>query len=1088
MTRLTLSFLGSPKIQLDEVEVNIGRAKALALLAYLAVTQRPAARDSLLPLFWPDYDAKQASAYLRQTLWTLNKALGKNWITATTDTIELDFGNDLSVDVIEYQRHIRISEFEPGAAARQAEMLHAVKLYRGEFLAGFGLGDSPDFEQWQLLEAQSLHQTHAALLAKLVESLTEQQNYSQAIEFAVRWLALDALNEAAHRQLMKLYAWSGQAGMAVRQFQECTQLLNKELGVRPAEATIQLYSSITQNRLPPPSLNGHSVNPLVAPPPHKAAIDTSQPLSPPKIEQAPLTRQLPTTSSTLPPSVTPFIGRQVELEQITALIIQPHSRLVTLIGSGGIGKTRLAIAVGEAHQKSFADGVFFVSLVDVSPADRLVTAIANALEFTLYRREEEPLQQLLTYLSNKQLLLILDNFEHLLDAASLVGTILNRTTGVKVLATSRERLNVEGEWLVEVPGLAYPRPNQPLGANEPLLIDYSAVELFVRSAQRVNASFALDAQNQPAVVKICQLVEGMPLALELAATWMRLLSCEEIVSEIQQGIAILSTTQRNIPERHRSMVALFNYSWSLLNDIERKVVEQLAVFCGGFRRDAAQSIAGATLPILLSLSDKSLLRREGNGRFGMHELLRQFAAEKLSIDNPVAATVHDRHAAYFMETLNSYAARLYGKQQKQILSEILADLENIREGWKWVVQHQQLNWIDAVLEPLATVFELYGWFHEGEKIFAEAVTQCQHRQNGLAPNHRILQVEGKLMARLAFFSHRLGKYEQAKGQFLRSIELLAAEHAESEMIYCLNNLGDIARVEGNYEQAQRYLEQSIHLCKTHGVTLLQGRALNILGIVCGTKGEYDLAKGHFNESLQICEAIEDQLGIAKALNNLGLLAYFAQDYTSAIYFCQRSLTINQDLGHHYDAALALSNLGMAAQKQKDYSKAIQMLRESSAILQQIGYELGVGLTLVSLSAALLEQGKSEEAGKHYLEVLHLGRKIRSTPLMLAGLAGVAALYASKGQVDEAVTLATLVQTHPACDDESRTKANEILQQVHTQNPTLQPAILPDKSLDETLNHLVSALLTTGISPTLLSSFALPLPPRFANVLTQAKGK
>lgn len=1113
MARLSISLLGKAQINLDGETVAIGRNRGLALLAYVALAHSPVSRTTLASLLWADYSPKQASAYLRQTLWALQKDIGKAWLNVSIDSVKLDSETDIWIDVLEYQRLQQLAESARQVADPLPKLLEAADLYRGNFLQGFGLPDCPEFDQWQLLETETLQQTQMTLLSKTVELLSQRLDFDLAIQVAQRLLAMDTLNEVAHRQLMKLYSASGQTGLAIRQFQACSKILNKELGVPPTDTTVHLYEAITKSRQQPSTIatpgavstlrqltTSEQIGSLIP-------VHSTPHMAIPK--EVPLTQTAEQVHSNLPPSITPFIGRDTELQQVVALLMQEDCRLVTLIGNGGIGKTRLAVASAQAIRVRFCDGVYFVPLADVVDAERMVTAIASVLKFALYRREEEPLQQLLTFLQNKRMLLVLDNFEHLLAGASLVTTLLNAAPEVKVLATSRQRLQLEGEWLFEVEGLRFPNGLQSVtstspAANAPTLAEiaqlaseYSALELFVRSAQRLNWSFRLEQANLAAVIRICQLVEGMPLALELSASWIRLLSVQEIVIEIQKSIAILRSSQQSLPERHRSILAVFNYSWLLLSEEERETVQKLSVFRGGFRREAAQLVTNASLPLLLALSDKSLLRNDGEDRFSMHELLRQFATEKLATTPEKLTDVGRQHADYFVKMLAGSNAELHGKQQKRVLAVLVADIENIRDSWRWIVQERQEAAIDSVYDPLATIFELCGWLHEGRSIFAEAVTQIQSADSETgAPTPAAvsqvsnLQIEGKLLSRLAFFSHRLGKYAQAKAQFERSYQLLLASNAASalpfsEIAYCLNNLGDIARIEGEYEKAQKLLAESVELCKTQRIQNRLVRALNTLGIVCGTRGDHELAKQHFRQSLKIGEAIEDQLGIAKAINNLGILAYFAEDYPTATYFYRRSLTISQDLGHHYDAALALSNLGMAMQKQGDYKNAIQMLRESAAILRRIGYEMGVGLTLVGLAAALLEVGNRQDAGNHYLEVLQLAKKIQSTPLTLAAIAGIASVYESMHKLKEAVTLATLVDSHPACDDETRSKALHTLEMIRSYDPSISAALLPDSTPDETLTQLVEILLVSGVTPSLLSSFSSSLPTYFKLQLNSA---
>lgn len=1056
MTRLNLSFLGSPTILLNGAEIHIRRTKVLGLLAYLAINGQPSTRDAVATLLWPSDAPKDAYTYLRQTLWHLNKLLGKEWLLIEGDRVGLQWQAEPWVDVQIYQQRLRALATQP-EENRVATMIAAADLYQGELLAGFTMDDSPEFEQWQLMERAALHHAQSALLTTLVDHLQQAQNYLQAIAYGRQLLKLDPANEAAHRQLMTLYSLTGQQALALRQYQECVQLLAQEIGVPPDEATTALHAAIRDKRLPsftatvpsasPSATVPHSLLPAASPPsavghsPSHITTITATVALPPQ----PVTTATTPSTAALPTPITPFIGREHELIQIHTLLNDPGCRLLTLVGPGGIGKTRLALAAAQktldfgfslfdspesrASQKpkaksqsfswkdlKFPDGVFFVPLADVVTADRLAMTIAGVVQFTLYRRDEEPLQQLARYLADKRLLLVLDNFEHLVTGAAQVTLLLVQAPGVKILTTSRERLNVQGEWLLEVTGLLYDQ-DAPLHQ----MADYSAVQLFVECARRVNSGFVLDEVNKGAVARICSLVEGLPLALELAATWLRHLPCQEIVAELEQSLTTLTATQRDLPARHRSVRALFDYSWSLLSDEERAVMERLAIFRGGFRREAAKAVAEAPLPILMALVDKSLLRSDSAGRFSMHELVRQFAAEGLNAQPFAAEGVAQRHFSYYTAWLQQQRGQLHRKAQKRVLGEILAELENVRAAWRRALQQQHLPAITAALDTLADVHELCGWFHEGEAVFQEAVTAFVH-----ADDEQQQRLQGRLQARLGFFAQRLAKYSSARQLLQETYAKLQALGELAATSYCLNCLGEIARIAGDYEEAERCLTESITLCRTHGDRQLLSRAYNLLGIVCGVRGRHDEAQQLFRDSLALSEAAEDQLGIAKALNNLGIMAYFAGDYDAAQRFYQGSLNINQDLGHQYDTALALSNLGLVAQKQGRFEDAVAIFTESIAIQRKIGYELGVGLSLRNLCATLLDLEQLDAAATHLQEVLHLAYKIRNPPLGLAGLLCLAQLYRLRDDWPTAVCFATLVHQHPATEDEIRTKAADLL--------------------------------------------------------------
>jgi len=401
----------------------------------------------------------------------------------------------------------------------------------------------------------------------------------------------------------------------------------------------------------------------------------------------------PTSQATL------FLGRNAELGDISALIHNPLCRLLTLVGPGGIGKSRLALEAASNQPGSFSDGRYIAYLQALPSADLLVSAIAEALEFR-FQPDDDPHDQLVAYLRHKSLLLVLDNFEHLLDGASLVGDILASATAVKVLVTSRERLHLQEEWVYEVRGLDYPAND-----SETDIETYGAVQLFIHSARRVSPQFRLTGLCKPPVARICRLVGGMPLGIELASAWTRALPCEEIAREIERSLDILEATARNVPPRHRNMRAAFEPTWHRLPEEERHVFMKLSVFRGGFTREAAESVAGATLQSLLSLVDKSLLRLDANGRYTIHELLRQYGEEQLNASPPERDQSLDLHCSCYLDLLTRCAQLfVYLGQQKEALAVMKNELENMRLAWRRAVLQGRFAKMADAGEALWTFF------------------------------------------------------------------------------------------------------------------------------------------------------------------------------------------------------------------------------------------------------------------------------------------------------------------------------------------------------------------------------------------------
>jgi predicted ATPase/DNA-binding SARP family transcriptional activator len=610
---LIMSLLGPVQISQDDQPIQIPGYKPLALLAYLVMTGKAHTRQHLVDLLIDRSDDPRAS--LRYTLSELRQAIGAEYIQANREQIAFNFDTDYWLDV---------SAFEGGQ----------LELYRGDFLEGLQVRDAFGFEDWAFFERERLRGVYQDALTQQLAEAESEGHDRMAVETAHTLLRLDNLREDWYRALMRAYARLGQREAAVAQYNVCRQVLAAELGIEPSAETTQLCERIQTGQ---------------APRDESTVSASTQPAgTQPYVAQSQIDHNLP-------PQPTPFIGRTEELAQITRRLEDPACRLLTLTGPGGIGKTRLALQAAinlienPAGQTMFSTGVYFVNLASVGSPDSLVTTVAEAIKFSFYS-DANLRQQLLEYFRENKMLLVLDNFEHLLVSSEektidLVIDILAVAPAVKIIITSREALHLQEEWLFAITGLRLPIDDEAFSLEE-----YSAVQLFVQCAKRASPGFSFSTE-QDCVLHICRMVEGMPLAIELAAAWLRMFPCKKIAREIEHGLDLLTTSLRNVPPRHRSMHAVFEHSWSLLSDVEKQVLRQSSVFQGGFRQEAAEQVASATFADLVALVEKSLLHRTPAGRYQLHGLLRQFSAEKLQTDPGEQEAVRHRYSHYYLTFL-----------------------------------------------------------------------------------------------------------------------------------------------------------------------------------------------------------------------------------------------------------------------------------------------------------------------------------------------------------------------------------------------------------------------------------------------------
>ncbi|MBE2201708.1 MAG: tetratricopeptide repeat protein [Anaerolinea sp.] len=803
----------------------------------------------------------------------------------------------------------------------------------------------------------------------------------------------------------------------------------------------------------------------------------------------------------LPVDTTLFIGRKQELENIAQNLADPSCRILTLMGPGGIGKTRLAVQAASECADLFPDGVFLAPLAAVDSPHLLLLAVANAVGFSFYS-EETAVSQLLSYLRHKQLLLILDNFEHLLDGVGLLVQILQQAPAVQLLVTSRERLNLRGEWAITLNGLTFPVVENPAAPPDAKWLQafpqYSAIQLFMQSAQRARSDFMAREQDKPYIARICQLVQGIPLGIELAASWVRVLSCRDIATEIEQSYEFLATRWHDVPERHRSLQAVFDYSWDLLAQPERELVQQLAVFQGGFRRAAATAVTQTSLLQLLLLVDKSFLQQtmvEGaNTRYHMHELLRLYALEKLRAQGDPTA-VQQRHCAYYANFLEGLGQALYGPDQASGLETIGEEIENIRAAWQWAIDQGEMAAIEQLLLPLFDFYDIRGWLREGHAALQTAVAHLRHQPQ----TPELLLTLGRALARQGQFLFRLGQYHQAIPLLQEGLTIFRERDRPQDVALLLNMLGRIAYRRGDYPEAAVYCLESLDLCQRIDHPWGMVNAFETLGHCATDQGDYDLARRYHQQGLDRARQVGDQRAIASLLNGLGYTNWRLGEYQTAAAYCQESLQIFRQIGDRWGSIMALKNLGNIAGDQGDNAQALalyaeglalsraigfrwgeaallnnqgnialiegdyhlakQLCTQSVATWREIGYQYGIAGSLETLGNVAIMLAEYDEARAYFREAVTTAVAIDATPMILEVFVGVSRLYAQVDELAQALSLLVYVKNHPALDQEGKNKATSAWEELWAEAP---PAVRAHVQAQNTRRHMqdvLTAILT-----------------------------
>lgn len=782
------------------------------------------------------------------------------------------------------------------------------------------------------------------------------------------------------------------------------------------------------------------------------AIDELDSLSPLSVHQpdSPSPRHPPP----LPFSPNPLVGREFELAEIARLIQDPHCRLLTLTGPGGIGKTRLALEVAHQIQSNFKDGAFFISLVGVSSPEYLVSSIADALEFS-FAGSTEPQTQLLAHLRGKDALLVLDNMEHLLDGVELLSELLPHATGVKLLVTSREPLRLQAEWNFEVQGLPVPEADrlEELEAS-------SAAALFLQRARQVKANFALPAEDSRFIFQICRLVEGLPLGLELAASWVRVMSPNEIAQEIERSMDFLTTTARDVPARHRSIRAVFDHSWNLLSDEEKRILRQLAVFSGGFTRSAAEEVAGATLPQLSALVDKTLLRyaKVYTGWYEFHELVRQYVDRKAKDNLEEHDRLHERHASYYASWLHQFESRLHGPEQQEILNQIGLEIDNIRSAWGWMVKHCQIEHLQRSLASLFVLHDIRNWLHQGSALFEQAATAVQSHEKGNERKEARDVLLGELMVCQGHMCWHLGDMRKARDLLQHSLGLLGVHRRRPMLAEAFLFLSILELSQGDYPAARKLAEECVALNREQSRSSGTGYALSNLGMVCLAQGEYDNAYAYLKESVSVMRSINHTRGIAVAVTRLGAAALQLGRHAEARQLLEESLQITRTFNDRWGIGNALNFLGWLAFAEGDLAGAESLIRDSVALFKEDGDQIMLASTLADLGYLLNERNAVSDSRDAFREALQIAMRIRAIPVALNALVGIASLYAKDGDPERALEGVIHGGGHPSSTQQTKDRAQALRAALGAQLSPEKTEAIQAQAREKTLEVLVSEML------------------------------
>ncbi|MBC8134298.1 MAG: tetratricopeptide repeat protein [Fibrella sp.] len=864
--------------------------KTGALLAYLAYfCGRRHPREELINILWPDVDPTSARNRLSQALVWLRPRLeptdaARNSVLFT-DRHCIGLHQD-AIQTDSAQLEISIQSASHTFPHEQIPVLRsATDLYNGELLAGF-------YEDWIFPERQRYARTYLDILRRLIGLYEVAQDFDRALDYARRALTADPLMEEVHGDLIRVLARSGQSAAALRQYHELEKILAENLGEAPSAEIRSLIEEIR---------GGTSYHPPIA--------SSERRRSPSKLP-APLTR---------------FFGRKHEIAHVQQIIVSDQMRLVTLVGPGGCGKTRLATEIVSHLKESYEGDIWFVPLVDVHDAQRIPHMIADVIR-TPAPSPLPVLEQVIEWLAWRPSLLVLDNLEHLIEGvAPLIQELLERIPSLTILTTSRQCIGVEGEREVTVSPL--PLPTQPLTngtVEEAMDLEYlmrcESIQLFVDRIQAVHPAFRLDTNNAQAVVQICNRLEGIPLATELCAAWAQTLTPSQMLEELARPFDLLVSRRREVPTRHRSLRTAIEYSYHQLTPTQQQFFNRLSIFRSGWTLEAAEAVClnsgdvdarqrkTQARDLLTGLRDRSLVTTEEVGnvmRFRMLETLREFSAEQQATSLLDQQSIRRQHAEYFMRLAESTEASLIGPEQLDRINRLSADHDNLRAALGWAIETKEAEIGLRLAGALTPFWDARGFLGEGQHWLMQVLRLPDTNKNS------------------------------------RENRLIRAK--------ALTARGNLARNQGNFPGVDAAMQEAIQIWRECESEKGTAEALQILATIAYSHDDSKTARNYLHEGLLLARRLQDRLLMALALHNLGNIALANRQWKKAFSYYTESLTLYRVEGNRNRSARILNNLGLVARYQNDYKTALAHLHEALETSRELSDRSGMAMTSLNLA-------------------------------------------------------------------------------------------------------------------------------------------
>ena len=997
--QLQVKLLGTFEIRWrGELVPRFRTDKIRALFGYLCIESSKAhRRDALCEMFWYERESKAGKQNLRQSLYRIKqtlekheKGLGDKLFTTSRQELAIN-AKYLAIDAIDLlngseEISSRKEETETGDLSGNSKLEALAEMHDGEFLEGMELIDEPLFNEWLRTKREQIHKRACELFERVAQHYRQIGILEKAHQWLDRWLSIETWNERAHRLKMEWLAQEGKRSAALAQYHELVEILLEEFQADPTEETNDLYLKIhyeeVQREIQKPSAN---------------------------------------RLFSIPNQSTPFIGRKRELEELVHLLSQKEVRLVTLQGLGGIGKTRLLFEVAKElalQEDTFTDGSFFIPLAAITRAEQVPAAIAHHLQLSIQASIEER-TRVIDFLRDRNLLLLLDNFEQVVEARSFLQEILETSKGVKLLVSSRNALNVKSEHRFVLKGL----------------LAKSAQELFIQQAKRLQRNFDETSQRE-SIAKICEFVECSPLAIELAAGWIRMMNTKSILRELPRDPAFLQTDFPDIPERQRSMFIVFNYTWGILTDEEQELLAKLSIFQGNFSVQAVREILAINMRRLAGLVDKTLLRWDSNQRYSLHTLLRQFVSQKragLRSEKELKL----RYSDYYLQFLIQQAASLLGDRIQIAIRQIRTEWDNIQQAWNFAVQVKQFRSIEQAARSLCDCARYAGMATESQGLFElgiQALEKSEHQgKQEQILFFKVYQIEchiekeefqqasnklgeltqsihantdpPDLIAIIKYLQARLkvplGKYDEAIELSEEVLQYFRSKNEHTVTSEIKKTLSRIYILQGKYNEAIEILEQGIAGDRSIGFTSGIISKLDELGGVHIRLGHLQSAKEHLINGIELAQKIGSDTQEAHLRSKLGPVLYELGANDESVLILQKAHQIFHDLGMRISQLKCLNNIAVIQAKQGNYQQAEEKFLQVTIAREQSKDSMLLGGSYGNIGQLYLDMGEEAKAEKYIRAAIKQSRKLGQRQELASGIGSLGTLYVYRGELGKA---------------------------------------------------------------------------------------